>query len=48
MELDACIKGRSCVRTYTDEAISKEQIETILEAGTWAPTGMDVNPGSSS
>jgi nitroreductase len=44
MELDACIKGRRSVRTYTDEAISKEQIETILEAGTWAPTGMGREP----
>ncbi len=44
MELDACIKGRRSVRAYTDEPVSKEQIETVLEAGTWAPTGMYREP----
>jgi nitroreductase len=44
MELDFCIKGRRSVRAYTDEPVSKEQIETILEAGTWAPTGMHREP----
>ena len=40
MELDVCIKGRRSVRAYTDEPVSKEQIEAVLEAGIWAPTGM--------
>ncbi|MDR0470376.1 MAG: nitroreductase family protein [Nitrososphaerota archaeon] len=44
MELDVCIKGRRSVREYTQEPIAKEQIETILEAGTWAPTGMNRQP----
>jgi nitroreductase len=44
MELDACIKGRRSVRAYTDEPVSKEQIEAVLEAGTWAPTGMYREP----
>lgn len=44
MELDVCIKGRRSVRAYTEEPVSKEQIQTILEAGTWAPTGMDRQP----
>lgn len=44
MELDACIKGRRSVRSYTDEPVSKEQIETVLEAGIWAPTGMHREP----
>lgn len=44
MELDVCIKGRRSVRSYTDEPVSKEQIETVLEAGTWAPTGMNRAP----
>ena len=44
MELDVCIKGRRSVRAYTDEPVSKEQIETVLEAGTWAPTGMHREP----
>lgn len=44
MELDVCIKGRRSVRAYTEEPVAKEQIEAILEAGTWAPTGMDRQP----
>ncbi|MGA2574302.1 MAG: nitroreductase family protein [Candidatus Methanomethylicaceae archaeon] len=44
MELDLCIKGRRSVRAYTDAPVSKEQIEAVLEAGTWAPTGMNRQP----
>jgi nitroreductase len=44
MELDVCIKGRRSVRAYTAEPVSKEQIEAILEAGTWAPTAMFREP----
>jgi nitroreductase len=44
MELDACIKGRRSVRAYTDELVSKEQLDAVLEAGTWAPTGMSREP----
>ncbi len=44
MELDICIKGRRSVRAYTDEPVSKEQIEKVLEAGTWAPTAMYREP----
>jgi nitroreductase len=44
LELDACIKGRRSVRAYTNEPVSKEQIEAVLEAGTWAPTGMNREP----
>ena len=44
MELDECIKGRRSVRAYTDEAVAKEHIEKVLEAGTWAPTGMAREP----
>jgi nitroreductase len=44
MDLDLCIKGRRSVRAYTSEPVSKEQIETVLEAGTWAPTAMFREP----
>ncbi|HUK86005.1 MAG TPA: nitroreductase family protein [Candidatus Acidoferrum sp.] len=44
MELDDCIKGRRSVRCFTKELVSKEQIETILNAGTWAPTAMAREP----
>jgi nitroreductase len=44
MELEECIKGRRSVRAYTEETVSKEQIEAVLEAGIWAPTGMHREP----
>jgi nitroreductase len=44
MELDSCIKGRRSIRAYTDEAVSKQHIDAVLEAGTWAPTGMGREP----
>ncbi len=44
MELDLCIRGRRSVRSYTSEVVSKEEIEAVLEAGTWAPTGMGRQP----
>lgn len=44
MELDTAIKGRRSVRAYNSNPVSKEQIQKILEAGTWAPTGMAREP----
>jgi len=44
LELDLCIKGRRSVRSYTDEPVSKEQIEDLLEAGVWTPTAMHREP----
>lgn len=44
MELDSCIKGRRSVRTFKDETVPKEKIETLLEAGVWAATGMNRQP----
>jgi nitroreductase len=44
MQLDECIKGRRSVRAYTDEPVSKEHIESILEAGIWAPTAHHREP----
>lgn len=34
------IKMRRSVRTYTSRQVSKEDLETILEAGAYAPNGM--------
>jgi nitroreductase len=44
VDLDACIKGRRSVRAYTEEPVSKEQLDAVLEAGVWAPTGMGREP----
>lgn len=37
--LDTLKKRRSC-RAFKPELITDEELETILEAGTWAPSGM--------
>jgi nitroreductase len=44
MQLDDCIKGRRSVRAYKKEPVPKDKIETILEAGVWAATGMGRQP----
>jgi nitroreductase len=44
MELDNCIKGRRSVRNYKNKPIPKRRIETVLEAGVWAATGMNKQP----
>ena len=38
------IFSRKSVRTYTDKAVSEEQVETLLKAAMAAPTGMNVQP----
>ena len=34
------IKERRSVRRFKQEQITDEELNTVLEAGTWAPTGM--------
>ena len=34
------LKTRRSCRAYKPEMITDEELETVLEAGTWAPTGM--------
>ena len=38
------ILSRKSVRSYTDEPVSPEQVETILRAAMAAPSGMNVQP----
>ena len=38
------IRTRRSVRCYTDAPVSREQIETILEAGRFAPSGKNTQP----
>ena len=38
------IMSRKSVRTYTDQALTDAQIETLLRAAMAAPTGMNVQP----
>jgi nitroreductase len=44
MELDDCIRGRRSTRAYKDDAVPKELIESVIEAGTWAPSGVNRQP----
>ncbi len=44
MELDDCIKGRRSVRAYAAAPVPKATIEAVLEAGVWAPSGMNRQP----
>ena len=38
------IRSRRVVREMTDVAVEREQVETILEAARWAPTGGNLRP----
>ncbi len=44
MELDVCIQGRRSTRRYEDKPVPKEIIEKLLDSGTWAPSGMNIQP----
>ena len=39
-EIIQCLKDRRSVRKYKKEQVKEEQLAQILEAGTYAPTGM--------
>ena len=41
--IDVLVNRRS-VRAYKKEQISKEQLDTILKVGTYAPSGMGIQP----
>jgi nitroreductase len=41
--LEAIFSRRS-VRQYTDEPVDKHDLQTILEAGRWAPSGLNNQP----
>lgn len=38
------IHERKSVRSYTDEAVTREQLDTLVSAGMAAPTGKDMRP----
>lgn len=39
-----CMLERRSIRRYTDEPVRREDIETILEAARWSPSGMNNQP----
>jgi len=44
MDFFEIIRTRRSIRKFTDEPVSDEIIERIIEAGTWAPSGMNNQP----
>lgn len=44
MELTEAIRGRRSVRKYRDEPVPRDLIRQIVEAGTWAPSGGNIQP----
>jgi len=38
------IKARRSVRRFASEPITREQVEAVLEAGRWAPSGKNTQP----
>jgi len=38
------IRSRRSIRKFTGEAVDDEMIEKIIEAGTWAPSGLNNQP----
>jgi nitroreductase len=38
------IKTRRSVREFTDQEVSEDQLQTILEAARWAPSGLNNQP----
>ena len=40
-EVLSAIKARRSCRAYQPEQIKPEELDAVLEAGTWAPTGMN-------
>jgi nitroreductase len=44
MDIFELIKTRRSIRKFTDEPVSDELIAKIIEAGTWAPSGLNNQP----
>lgn len=43
-EVLQAIQQRRSIRRFTPEPLTREQIQTILEAGRWAPSGKNTQP----
>ncbi len=44
MDIFKLISTRRSVRKFSDEPVSDEMIDKIIESGTWAPSGMNNQP----
>ena len=44
MNVEEAIMGRRSIRSYTGEAPNEEEVLKVIEAGTWAPSGLNNQP----
>lgn len=44
MELSHAIFSRRSIRSYEDKPVSEELLKELLEAGTWAPSAVNLQP----
>lgn len=44
MDIIDIIKSRRSVRKFTSEPVSEEMVEKVLQAGRWAPSGLNNQP----
>lgn len=44
MEVQACLQARRSIRKFTDEAVSREQIDTLLHAAMSGPSACNARP----
>lgn len=44
MDFDNVIKNRQSIRSYTNEEVSKEELDKIVEAGRFAPSAKNRQP----
>ncbi len=40
----SAISSRRSIRRYTDEPVTRDELTAILEAGRWAPSGLNNQP----
>ena len=43
-EVMKAIRGRRSIRAYQERKLTREELEAIVEAGTWAPSGHNQQP----
>lgn len=44
MEFMDAVHGRRSIRKYTDQPVSREVLERVLDAACWAPSAQDLQP----
>jgi nitroreductase len=44
METEEAIRNRRSIREFTEEPVTEEQLDSLLEAARWAPSGLNNQP----